>query len=99
MASGESTPGGSFIVDGYVKIVQPESKHPVIRGTLTLDYGNGNTLNVYYEAPVYWKIANGTYEITGGTGIYEGASGSGEIWYPIGQDQPFTLDGTLVLAT
>lgn len=58
---GTTASGRSFTVDGFVKLVQPESSHPVIRGTLTLDFGNGNTLDVYYVAPVYTGIAEGNY--------------------------------------
>ena len=68
-----------------------------IEGTLTFEFANGSTLSIYYEAPVSSDlVVQGPYWVVGGTGLFEGASGYGIIWYPIGQDAPFTLNGTLI---
>ena len=67
----------------------------MIHGSLTLVYASGSTLDIYYEAPVVDGVAQGTFWITGGTGLFAGASGYGTVWYPIGQDEPFTLDGEI----
>jgi hypothetical protein len=95
--SGTATPGGNFVFNDVVK-----SKHGGrdIEGTLTLEFEPGSTLGIYYEAPVEnyngHLVVEGPYWVVDGTGVFEGASGSGIIWYPIGQGAPFTLDGTLV---
>lgn len=94
---GIATPGGSFVFNDVVK-----SKHGGrdIEGTLTFEFESGSTLSIYYEAPVEnygdHLVVEGPYWVVGGTGDFESASGSGIIWYPIGQGAPFTLDGTLV---
>ena len=94
---GTAAPGGSFVFDDVVK-----AKHGGrdIEGTLTLEFENGSTLSVYYEAPVEnydgELVVEGPYWVVDGTGDFEGVSGSGIIWYPIGQGAPFTLDGVLL---
>ena len=69
----------------------------VIDGTLTLVFARGSTLTIYYEAPKIDGVVQGTYWVVGGTGLFEGASGYGTVWYPIGQGEPFTLDGEIDL--
>ena len=94
---GTATPGGSFVFDDVVK-----AKHGGrdTEGTLTLEFESGSTLSIYYEAPVEnydgQLVVEGPYWVVGGTGDFEGVSGSGIIWYPIGQGAPFTLDGVLL---
>ena len=90
---GHAAPGGSFTFHDEVRV---EHGGREIAGTLTLEFANGSTLSIYYEAPVSSDlVVEGPYWVVGGTGRFEGASGSGTIWYPIGQGAPFTLDGTL----
>jgi len=92
--SGRATPGGSFV---FHDVVKAEYGGREIAGTLTFRFKNGSTLSIYYEAPVSDDlVVQGEYWVVGGTGFFEGASGSGVIWYPIGQGAPFTLDGTLI---
>src|SRR5262245_49506892 len=94
---GTANPGGSFVFQDVVK-----AKHGgnLIYGTLTFEFESGSTLSIYYEAPVedYGDhfVVEGPYWVVGGTGDFEGVSGSGIIWYPIGQGAPFTLDGVLL---
>ena len=98
-ASGEgrATPGGRFT---FHDVVKAEYGGREIAGTLTLNFQSGSTLSIFYEAPIedYGDhfVVEGPYWVVGGTGKFEGAGGSGIIWYPIGQGAPFTLDGTLL---
>ena len=98
-ASGEgrATPGGRFT---FHDVVKAEYGGREIAGTLTLNFQSGSTLSIFYEAPVedYGDhfVVEGPYWVVGGTGFFEGATGSGIIWYPIGQGAPFTLDGTIL---
>jgi hypothetical protein len=90
---GKASPGGKFTFHDVVKAVNGGRE---IAGTLTLSFASGSTLTIYYHAPVSSDlVVEGPYWVVGGTGFFEGASGSGIIWYPIGQGAPFTLDGTL----
>jgi hypothetical protein len=90
---GHAAPGGSFTFHDVVRV---EYGGREIAGTLTLEFASGSTLSIYYEAPVSSDlVVEGPYWVVGGTGHFEGAGGSGTIWYPIGQGAPFTLDGTL----
>ena len=92
--SGHAAPGGRFV---FHDVVRAEYGGREIEGTLTLRFQNGSTLSIYYEAPVSSDlVVEGPYWVVGGTGHFEGAGGSGIIWYPIGQGAPFTLDGTLL---
>ena len=94
---GHAAPGGRFV---FHDVVRAEYGGREIEGTLTLKFQSGSTLSIYYEAPVEsyegHLVVEGPYWVVGGTGFFEGAKGSGIIWYPIGQGAPFTLDGTLL---
>ena len=72
---GRSNPGGSFTggVEGHTNATFEKQS-----GTLTFDYGDGNTLIVEtrLEAQPDGSLV-GPYVVTGGTGIYEGATGGG----------------------
>ncbi len=93
--TGQSAPGGRF-TGAFVQRV----RHGVAQGTITLDYGHGDTLTLTYaiEFDAEVGLLVGTYEITGGTGRLEGATGSGEaIAEPGGDDDSggFSLTGTI----
>lgn len=91
---GHAAPGGNFV---FHDVVRSEYGGREIAGTLTFRFQSGSTLTIYYEAPISSDlIVQGPYWVVGGTGFFEGAGGSGIIWYPIGQGAPFTLDGTLL---
>jgi hypothetical protein len=90
---GHAAPGGDFTFHDQVKIKRGGRE---LEGTLTLRFASGSTLTIYYDAPVSSdRIVTSPYWVVGGTGFFEGASGYGIIWYPIGQDAPFTLDGEI----
>lgn len=90
---GHAAPGGRFTFHDEVRARRGGRE---IEGTLTLEFASGSTLSIYYEAPVSSDlVVEGPYWVVGGTGRFEGVSGSGIIWYPIGQGAPFTLEGTL----
>jgi hypothetical protein len=90
---GIADPGGSFSFQDQVKAKRGGRE---IEGTLTLEFADGSTLSIYYEAPVSSdRVVQGPYWVVDGTGFFEGVWGSGIIWYPIGQGAPFTLDGTI----
>ena len=93
---GNAAPGGKFTFHDVVRV---EYGGREIEGNLTFNFQSGSTLTIYYEAPVEsygdHLVVEGPYWVVGGTGHFEGASGYGIIWYPIGQGAPFTLDGEL----
>lgn len=72
-----------------------------VEGTPTMVFDDGSTLTFYYEVRQIKGTIDfeGDFEILGGTGRFEGASGSGEICYPIdgSGNGPLMMDGTLVL--
>src|SRR3954470_15601507 len=73
--SGTAGPGGAFIGTFEDKVTD----HDRLRGTQTYVFADGSTLTLEFdedfdEASGGWV---GTYEITGGTGMFAGASGSG----------------------
>ena len=82
-----------FTIDAHVKFM---GNH--IEGTPTMVFDDGSTLTFYYEIKKDRDtgIFEGAYWITGGTGQFEGASGSGEICYPLGASGPLMMDGTLL---
>ena len=93
--SGHATPGGRFtgIATG------PQLPNGDVKSTVTLDFGGDDTLTyrqVLENDPETGLIV-GTYEITGGTGRFEGASGSGSnVIDPAGDGTgEFELAGTL----
>jgi hypothetical protein len=92
-----SPTGLHFTIDTVVK-----GTGNAVEGTPTMVFDDGSTLTFYYEVR---RVDHGSidfqgnYEITGGTGQFAGASGSGIISYPIdgsGHD-PLTMDGTIIL--
>jgi len=90
---GYAAPGGRFTFHDEVRAKRGGRE---IEGTLTLEFASGSTLSIYYEAPVSSDlVVQGPYWVVGGTGFFEGVSGYGTIWYPIGQGAPFTLDGEI----
>ena len=85
-------PGLHFTIDAHVKLM---GNH--IEGTPTMVFDDGSTLKLYYEIKQDHDtgIFEGAFQITGGTGQFESASGSGEICYPLGQSGPLMMEGTL----
>ena len=94
--SGHASPGGAFTFEDIARS-RVEYGVDVVEVMLTLEFASGSTLTIYYEAPKIDGVVQGTYWVVGGTGLFEGAGGSGTIWYPIGQGEPFTLDGEIDL--
>src|SRR5262249_52105081 len=94
---GDSTTGLHFTINTVVK-----GMGNAVEGTPTMVFDDGSTLTFYYEARrVEHGSINfvGSYELTGGTGQFAGASGWGAISYPIdgsGHD-PLLMDGTITL--
>ena len=93
---GRSNPGGRFtggVVGHSNATFQKQS------GTLTLDYGDGNTLIIETKLEDQGDgTLVGPYVVTGGTGIYENASGGGtQIVFAPNADgtRDFSLEGTL----
>lgn len=82
-----------FTIDAHVKLMGNK-----IEGTPTMVFDDGSTLTLYYEIKVDRDtgIYEGTFSITGGTDQFEGASGSGEICYPVAHSGPLMMDGTLL---
>ena len=93
--SGRASPGGSFT---GVFTGKQLGNNDVI-GDVTLDFGGGDTLTYHQELEFDEEtgVIVGTFEITGGTGRFEGASGSGttSIDPAGGGTGTFELEGTL----
>lgn len=87
-----NNPGLHFTIDAHVKLM---GNH--IEGTPKMVFDDGSTMTLYYEIKRDHEtgIFEGDFQITGGTGQFAGASGSGEICYPVGQTGPFMMDGTI----
>jgi hypothetical protein len=93
--SGRAAPGGQFTGQFTGK----QFRNGDVRGNVTLDFGGGNTLT-YAQELEFDAASNtiiGTYVITGGTGRFAGATGSGDTTiFPAGNGVgTFTLSGTL----
>jgi len=82
-----------FTIDAHVKLM---GNH--IEGSPTMIFDDGSTMSFYYE--IKFDKTTGVFEgdfwISGGTGQFEGASGSGEIYYPVGHVGPFVMEGSLL---
>jgi hypothetical protein len=83
-----------FTIDAHVKLM---GNH--IEGTPTMVFDDGSTMSFYYEIKLDHNtgIFEGDFWIRSGTGQFEGASGSGEICYPIAEVGPLMMEGSLFL--
>ena len=83
-----------FTIDANVKLMGNK-----IEGSPTMVFDDGSTMNFYYEIKLNKDtgIFEGEFWITGGTGQFEGARGSGEIYYPIAAKGPIEMEGSLWL--
>ncbi len=91
---GRASPGGPFTFEDIV-LVRVVRGVQVVQGTLTFEFTSGSTVDIYYEAPIVNGVALGTFWIAGGTGLFDGVTGTGEICYPIGQNEIFMMEGVL----
>jgi hypothetical protein len=68
-----------------------------VDGSAVFDFGGGDTLEIDYHAEFneHTGMYEGTYVVTGGTGVLEGATGSGSVVTTAGTTFEFTLSGTL----
>src|SRR4051794_12102514 len=93
---GHSNPGGNFT---GTAVGHTNATFQKQSATVTLDYGGGNTLTVEtrLEGQPDGSLV-GPYVVTGGTGIYEGATGGGtQTVFANNPDgtRDFLLEGTL----
>lgn len=82
IVTGASEPGGSFegaLVERYSGNLHKIGNIHKIRGAGVFDYGGGHTLTFDYELDfdAATNLDEGPVIITGGTGAFAGASGSG----------------------
>lgn len=95
-AEGRANPGGLF--DAAVE-TQANNGNYDEKGVMTLDFGKGDTLTIYFEDEVLPDIGQrvGPYVITNGTGRFAGAGGGGTLTgVPAGDGTGvFYLDGTI----
>jgi hypothetical protein len=95
-AHGRASPGGRF--DAVVE-VQANNGNFDEKGVMTLDFGRGDTLSIYFEDEWLPDIGQrvGPYVVTKGTGRFAGASGSGTLTgVPAGDGTGVLyLDGTI----
>jgi hypothetical protein len=69
-----------------------------IQGTPTFVFDDGSTLTFNYAIKLDAAgVFSGDWSITGGTGLFAGASGVGTISYPLSQTGtgPLTMEGTI----
>ena len=88
----DNNPGLHFTIDAHVKLM---GNH--IEGSPTMVFDDGSTMSFYYEIKLDKDtgIFEGDFWISGGTGQFAGASGSGEIYYPIASVGPLSMEGSL----
>src|SRR5262245_14910247 len=81
-----------FTIDAHVKVMGNK-----IEGTPTMVFDDRSTLTFYYELKLNKDtgIFEGNFWITSGTGQFQGASGRGDISYPVAESGPLIMDGTL----
>ncbi len=93
--SGHASPGGAFTLTA---VAHENWGNYASTGTMTLDFGSGDTLAIYFDAdsPAL-GLYIGSYVVTDGTGRWAGASGSGTATFQSHGDYTgdFWLDGTL----
>src|SRR5688572_6038376 len=79
-------------IDAHVKLMGNK-----IEGSPTMVFDDGSTISFYYEIKFNKDtgIFEGAFWISGGTGQFEGARGSGQISYPIGAVGPISMEGSL----
>jgi len=92
-AEGVASPGGAF--NGTI-VGHTNKKTSVQHAVITLEFDNGDTLT--FDTKIKPDEAtgaySGTYAISGGTGAFEGARGTGELLAdPAGGT--FSMDGTI----
>lgn len=82
-----------FTIDAHVKVMGNK-----IEGSPTMVFDDGSTLEFYYDLRLNKDtgIFEGRFWISGGTGQFEGASGRGDISYPVAKAGPITMDGTIL---
>ena len=94
--TGHASPGGSFTG----RFTGKQFHDADVVGNITLDFGGGDTLSYYQELSFDPSVGLlvGTYTITGGTGQFAGATGSGSNTI-VGADADgrgtFELQGTI----
>jgi len=81
-----------FTIDANVKLM---GNH--IEGSPTMVFDDGSTMSFYYDIKLDKDtgVFEGDFWISGGTGQFEGARGSGEIYYPLGVVGPLSMEGSL----
>ena len=82
-----------FTIDAHVKLMGNK-----IEGSPTMVFDDGSTMSFYYGLKLDKDtgVFEGEFWITGGTGQFDGARGSGEIYYPVAQVGPLGMEGSLV---
>jgi hypothetical protein len=106
--SGFATLLGHWTAQGHIddSVIDPVADRAAISGTITVVTANGDQLFVSFSSS--WQLSTGkgeeSFSVTGGTGRFAGASGSGSLDCIITGDpalQTFTCDcqgsGTLIL--
>jgi hypothetical protein len=90
---GTATPG-----DDFNALFVARKTGANVSGSFTLVF-NGSTLDISYSVKKDEKtgVFVGTYTVLGGSGGFQGASGGGQVTYPLDAvTNPFTMTGPLV---
>jgi hypothetical protein len=90
--SGDASPGNAFS-----GTFSQTATGDDLNGTATFVFGDGSTLTVAYnlELDREANLYQGTYAITDGTGVFEGAGGVGVLVTGVGGTVGFTLSGSI----
>jgi hypothetical protein len=91
---------GSGITLKFTTTVDVKHSGNNIQGTPTLVFDDGSTLTFTYAIKLdATGVFSGNWSVTGGTGLFAGASGVGTISYPLSPTGtgPVTMDGTIIL--
>jgi hypothetical protein len=93
VGAGTGTHVGQFTTLSYVHVKGYSGK---AEGTIEITAANGDVLCIEQEATWYYETARwvGTYQIVGGTGRFEGASGEGDL-VVAAPDYALVLDGSI----
>jgi hypothetical protein len=101
-----ATSEGTLVLGGQTRLhykITTEVKQSGnnIQGTPTMVFDDGSTLTFTYAIKLNQasNVFSGTWSVTGGTGMFAGATGVGTISYPIAASLtgPLTMDGTILL--
>jgi hypothetical protein len=99
-AQGTLTLGNQTLT--FTTIADVKASGQNIQGSPTFVFNDGSTLTFSYDIKLSNStgIFSGPWTVTGGTGLFAGATGGGTISYPVapvGGSGPLVMDGTITV--